>query len=118
MFEEEQNCGEVKELKRWSARALTDHPTGQHILWIRHIFLLMVSNAAYTVVKCSLKSIKRTCKWILKYLKFFLTFKDVRVSLKLKLSHAATSLLIKDNNIDNVNHFFILNDLQNQVYCA
>ena len=82
MFEEEQNCGEVKELKRWSARALTDHPTGQHILWIRHIFLLMVSNAAYTVVKCSLKSIKRTYKWILKYLKFFFTFKDVRVPLQ------------------------------------
>ena len=81
MFEEEQNCGEVKELKGWSARALTDHPTGQHILWIRHIFLLMMSNATYTVVKCSLKSIKRACKWILKYLKFFFTFKDVRVPL-------------------------------------
>ena len=32
---------------------------------------------------------------------------------KLKLSHAATSLLIKDNNINNANHFFTLDYLQN-----
>ena len=88
MFEEEQNCGEVKELKRWSARALTDHPTGQHILW-------MVSNAVYTVVKCSLKSIKRTCKWILKYLKFFFTFKDKRVPLQTQIKSCCDIIIIQ-----------------------